>query len=182
MVLGSYGLPMVSEERYRLFLLNILLGGNMSSRLFQEVRERHGLAYSVYSYLSSFIDSGYLGIYLGMDPGSANKALELIAKEIAFLRQGKISEEELANARDYAKAGVFIAAENMESRMTRIARNELSFGRYIDYDEVVAGFAKVGRDDIIGMAERLFAKPLFAAAIGPIQTADINWQPLDMAL
>ncbi|HIJ77712.1 MAG: insulinase family protein [Desulfobulbaceae bacterium] len=182
MVLGSYGLPMVSAERYHLYLLNIMLGGNMSSRLFQEVRERHGLAYSVYSYVSSFIDSGYLGIYLGMDPGSANKALELIAREIASLRQGHISKEELANAKDYAKAGVFLAAENMESRMTRIARNELSFGRYIDFDEVVAGFDKVGLDDIVGMAEYVFAKPLFAAAIGPIRTADVAWQPLDMRL
>ncbi|MGV1099971.1 M16 family metallopeptidase [Thiovibrio sp. JS02] len=180
MVLGTYGLPIIAEERYALYLLHILLGGNMSSRLFQEVREKEGLAYSIYSYLSSFTDSGYLGIYLGVDPAMVNKSLAVIAREIRALRSKGTSLALLANAKDYAKAGIFLSAENMETRMTRIARNELTFGRYIPFDEVVAGFDRVGQEDIIQLAGQLFARPFFGAALGPVRGKDIDWQPLDL--
>lgn len=180
LVLGTYGLPIVAPERYVLYLLHVLLGGNMSSRLFQEVREKEGLAYSIYSYLSSFTDSGYLGIYLGVDPAAVNKAMALVAREIKEMRQGAVSEELLARAKDYAKAGIFLSAENMESRMTRIARNELTFGRYISFDEVAAGFDQVRHQDITELAEVLFRAPLFATVLGPLKTKDLDWHPLDL--
>jgi len=180
MVLGTYGLPIIAEKRYVLYLLHILLGGNMSSRLFQEVREKEGLAYSIYSYLSSFTDSGYLGIYLGIDPGMVNRAMAVIAREILAMRRDGTTPELLENARDYAKAGLFLSAENMETRMTRIARNELTFGRYIPFDEITAGFDRVGQEDIIQLVEQLFSKPLFAAVLGPVRTKDVDWRPLDL--
>ncbi|MFA7347956.1 MAG: pitrilysin family protein [Desulfurivibrionaceae bacterium] len=180
LVLGTYGLPLVAPERYVLYLLHVLLGGNMSSRLFQEVREKEGLAYSIYSYLSSFTDSGYLGVYLGVDPTVVNKAMALVAKEITGLRQNSVSEELLARAKDYAKAGIFLSAENMESRMTRIARNELTFGRYVSFDEVAAGFDQVRPEDISDLAGRLFSKPLFATVLGPLKAKDVDWHPLDL--
>jgi predicted Zn-dependent peptidase len=179
-VLGTYGLPLMAPERYALYLLHVLLGGNMSSRLFQEVREKEGLAYSIYSYLSSFTDSGYLGVYLGVDPGVVNKAMALVAKEIKGLRQRSVSETLLARAKDYAKAGIFLSAENMESRMTRIARNELTFGRYIPFEEVAAGFDRVRREDIGELAALLFSRPLFATVLGPLKAKDIDWHPLDL--
>ncbi len=180
LVLGTYGLPLVAPERYVLYLLHVLLGGNMSSRLFQEVREKEGLAYSIYSYLSSFTDSGYLGVYLGVDPAVVNKAMALVAREITGLRQNSVSEELLARAKDYAKAGIFLSAENMESRMTRIARNELTFGRYVSFDEVAAGFDQVRPEDIFDLATRLFSQPLFATVLGPLKAKDIDWHPLNL--
>lgn len=180
LVLGTYGLPLVAPERYALYLLHVLLGGNMSSRLFQEVREKEGLAYSIYSYLSSFTDSGYLGVYLGVDPAVVNKAMAVVAREIKALRQNSVSAALLDRAKDYAKAGIFLSAENMESRMTRIARNELTFGRYISVDEVVEGFDQVRCADIGDLAERLFCSPLFAAVLGPLKAKDIDWNPLDL--
>lgn len=180
LVLGTYGLPLVAPERYVLYLLHVLLGGNMSSRLFQEVREKEGLAYSIYSYLSSFTDSGYLGVYLGVDPAVVNKAMALVAREITGLRQNSVSEELLARAKDYAKAGIFLSAENMESRMTRIARNELTFGRYVSFDEVAAGFDQVRPEDISDLATRLFSQPLFATVLGPLKAKDIDWHPLNL--
>lgn len=180
LVLGTYGLPLVAPERYALYLLHVLLGGNMSSRLFQEVREKEGLAYSIYSYLSSFTDSGYLGVYLGVDPAVVNKALAVVAREIKGLRQSRVSEELLVRAKDYAKAGIFLSAENMESRMTRIARNELTFGRYVSFDEVATGFDQVRQEDISELAARLLSQPLFATVLGPLKAKDIDWRPLDL--
>jgi predicted Zn-dependent peptidase len=180
LVLGTYGLPIVAPERYALYLLHVLLGGNMSSRLFQEVREKEGLAYSIYSYLSSFTDSGYLGVYMGVDPTVVNRALAVVAREIKGLRQTRVSDDLLTRAKDYAKAGIFLSAENMESRMTRIARNELTFGRYVSFDEVAAGFDAVRQEDISELAAQLFSKPLFATALGPLKAKDIDWHPLDL--
>ena len=180
LVLGTYGLPIVAPERYALYLLHVLLGGNMSSRLFQEVREKEGLAYSIYSYLSSFTDSGYLGVYMGVDPTVVNKAMAVVAREIQGLRQGRVSDDLLDRAKDYAKAGIYLSAENMESRMTRIARNELTFGRYIPFDEVAAGFDQVRQEDIGDLAVRLFSQPLFATVLGPLKAKDIDWRPLDL--
>jgi len=180
LVLGTYGLPIVAPERYALYLLHVLLGGNMSSRLFQEVREKEGLAYSIYSYLSSFTDSGYLGVYLGVDPAVVNKAMAVVSREIKGLRQGRVSSDLLDRAKNYAKAGIYLSAENMESRMTRIARNELTFGRYIPFEEVAAGFDQVRQEDIGDLAGRLFSQPLFATVLGPLKAKDIDWRPLDL--
>jgi len=180
LVVGTYGLPLVAPERYALYLLHVLLGGNMSSRLFQEVREKAGLAYSIYSYLSSFTDSGYLGVYLGVDPAVLNKAMALVAREIKGLRQSTVSKSKLAGAKDYAKAGIFLSAENMESRMTRIARNELTFGRYVSFDEVTEGFDQVRAEDIANLAAQLFSRPLAATVLGPLKEKDVDWRPLDL--
>jgi len=180
LVLGTYGLPIVAPDRYALYLLHVLLGCNMSSRLFQEVREKEGLAYSIYSYLSSFTDSGYLGVYLGVDPAVVNKAMAVVSREIKGLRQGRVSSDLLDRAKNYAKAGIYLSAENMESRMTRIARNELTFGRYIPFEEVAAGFDQVRQEDIGDLAGRLFSQPLFATVLGPLKAKDIDWRPLDL--
>lgn len=180
LVLGTYGLPIVAEERYSLYLLHILLGGNMSSRLFQEVREKAGLAYSIFSYLSSFTDSGYFGIYLGVDPAAVNRSMDLVTREIRALCRDGIEEGLLENARDYAKAGIFLSAESMETRMTRIARNELTFGRYLPFAEVAEGFDRVRSQDIAALAGRIFAKPLSAALLGPVKVKEVDWLPLDL--
>ena len=147
----------------------------MSSRLFQEIREKRGLAYSIYSYLSSYLDSGYLGVYLGIDPTKVNEAISLINVQLNALQDKQIGAEELSSTKDYAKAGLYLASENMEARMTRLARNELSFDRYIPIEEVAEGIDRVSTADLMGLAEQIFGKqPLSYAAIGPIEKSDID--------
>jgi predicted Zn-dependent peptidase len=174
-LLGSYGLPVVDADRYGYLLLNILLGGNMSSRLFQEIRERRGLAYSIYSYIASYTDCGYLAIYLGIDRGSVNESLGLIAREISALQNAPVSEKELMNARDFVKSGFFLSMENMEAVMTRIARNEIYFGKYIPFTEVVDSIDNVTDQDILRLAGKIFGRQeLTFAGLGPLDKAGID--------
>jgi predicted Zn-dependent peptidase len=173
--LGSYGIAVTSEERYKLMLLNILLGGNMSSRLFQEIREKRGLAYSVHSYIDSYSDSGYLGMYLGVNPVNLNESLAVIQDELDKISSSPVSMSELANAKDYARAGLLLAADNLEMRMTRIARNELYFGRHVDFDEVLAGLTDVSAEDVLRLAGNLFNRGMTAAVLGPVAEEDVQW-------
>ncbi|OKY74564.1 MAG: hypothetical protein BM485_11980 [Desulfobulbaceae bacterium DB1] len=172
--LGTYGLDVSSPDRYKLMILNIILGGNMSSRLFQEIREKRGLAYSVHSYLDSYQDSGYLGVYLGVNPANVNHSLQVIRAELCKLCHEPVSAIELSNARDYARAGLFLAAENMEMRMTRLARNELYFGRDVSYDEVLREFDLVTAEDVCRLAGRLFSKGMTTAVLAPLSAADVD--------
>ena len=180
MILGTYGLPVDSDDRYKLALLNTILGGNMSSRLFQEIREKRGLAYSVYSYLVPFADSGYMGVYMGVDRETVNEAVSLSTVEIEKIATEPVTEEELMNAKDYTKVTLFLANENTEARMIRIARNEFYFNRYISFDNVVAGIDIVTIDEIMDLSARLFRdKDFFAAALGPLENGDIDWKSLN---
>ncbi len=176
LTLGTYGLAVTSEERYTLMLLNVLFGGNMSSRLFQEIRENRGLAYSVHSYVDSYSDCGYMGIYLGVNPDNLNASITVIRDQIRKISRNSISAEDLAGAINYGRAGLFLAAENMEARMTRLARNELYFGRNIPFDEVLQNLNKVTADAVSGMAGRLLDRGLTAAVLGPVHDGDVNWE------
>ena len=179
-IIGSHALAADSERRYTLHLLNIILGGNMSSRLFQQVRETHGLAYSIYSYLAPFADCGYLAIYLGVDQITADQALKLIGKEISRLYREPVSSAELDNTKEYAKGIMYLSAENMEARMTRLARNELSFERHIGFEEAAAAMAGVSAEEIQNLAKELFqGKEFSGAVLGPLKKDDMIWQNLD---
>jgi predicted Zn-dependent peptidase len=176
MLLGTYGLCMVDEARFAYMLLNVLLGGNMSSRLFQEVREKRGLAYSIYSYIASYSDCGYLAIYMGVDRDSVNESITLIDREINKLQDKLVPETELSNAKDFVKSGLFLSMENMEVIMTRIARNEMYFGRYIPLEEVVESIELVDRQDIKKLAGDIFGgHKLTVAGLGPMEKAEIDW-------
>lgn len=175
MVLGSYGLSAVDERRYALHLLNVLLGGNMSSRLFQEIREKRGLSYSVYSSITPFADAGQFSIYLGLDKESVNEALEIIYREIERLKIEEVTAAELDNVKEYARAGLYLSMENLEARMTQLARNELHFERYFAMDELLAGIDQVNSNDLTELSRELFAKPLAAAVLGPIEVEEIDW-------
>ncbi|MFO7606803.1 MAG: pitrilysin family protein [Desulfurivibrionaceae bacterium] len=168
-VMGTMGLPADSADRYKHLLLNSILGGNMSSRLFQEIREKRGLAYSVYSYLSNNSDCGYTGIYLGVDPGSWPETLELVHRELAALRRKGITEEELAGAAEYARGGIYLAAENMEVRMTSLAKNEFTFGRYLPIEELTEAIVGVKREEVNELAGMIFAEEqLPMCVVGPV--------------
>jgi len=176
-LLGTYGLSAIDEDRFGYLMLNVLLGGNMSSRLFQEIREKRGLAYSIYSYIASYSDSGYLAIYLGVDRESVDESLALIHREISKMLNSPVLETELANARDFVKSGLFLSLENMETVMTRIARNELHFGRYIPLEEVLAEIDRVSQEDIQRLSNRIFGRQrLTIAGLGPLEESGINWK------
>jgi len=177
-VLGTYGLSSIDSDRYTFILLNIIWGGNMSSRLFQEIREKRGLAYSVYSFVDSYIDSGYLGVYLGVDRETVNEAFDVIGEQVGLLRDDLVHDQELSDAKDYAKGGLFLSAENMEARMTRNARNEYCYGRFIPVEEVVEAIDRVSPEDIRQLARRLFCRDFSVAVLGPIKQSEINWRLL----
>jgi len=179
LVMGTYGLGETDPDRYALQLLNTVLGGNMSSRLFQEIREKRGLAYSVYSYLNTNSDSGALGVYLGVDPLAAEEAVGLVGKEIRRLAREPIPAEVLAEARDYARAVIMLADENPEARMCRLARNVLNFNRNLPLAEILAGFDRVTAADIQALAAGIFARPLSAVALGPLDDGLLDWDALD---
>ncbi len=179
LVLGTYGVPVDSPDRYIFYLFNVLLGGNMSSRLFQEIRENRGLAYSVASDVSAYCDAGSLTIALGIEATTANQVLGLVASELGRFRREAVSAEELANAKEYVCGGIYLAADNMEARMTRLARNEICYNRFVPLEEVAEAFTRVTGEEIRELADRLLAAPLAGAALGPVKPKQIDWRLLD---
>jgi len=176
-LLGTHGLPVIDKDRFGYLLLNVLLGGNMSSRLFQEIREKRGLAYSVYSYISSYSDCGYLAVYLGVDKDAVNESLSLITHELSVLQNTSVPEQELMNTKDFMKSSLFLSMENMEAIMTRIARNEMCFGKYIPFADLVESIERVTREDIQRLAQKFFGnQELTFTALGPLEKAVLEWK------
>ncbi|MCB2225147.1 MAG: insulinase family protein [Desulfarculaceae bacterium] len=166
--MGAPGPSVVDPDRFAAALLNVILGGNMSSRLFQEVREKRGLAYAVYSYLSSYSDAGLFGVYLGVAPGRSPEALKVVKDEMARLAVEPVGEEELAHAKEHTKGSILLAAENSDSRMSRLARSEYNFGREVPMEEVVANIEAVTVDDLTRIAAQcLDPTKLGITVLGP---------------
>lgn len=166
------GLPLTDPKRYAFSLMNIMLGGNMSSRLVQEIRERRGLAYSVYSFISSFTDTGVFGAYAGVDPNNTHETVKLILSELRKLKQEPVSVRELADAKEYAKGGLFLALESTDNQMTRLAQNEIHLGRDISVQEIVDGIESVTQDDILELARNLLEpERLSLTILGPVEDA-----------
>ena len=167
--IGTKGLSITDPGRYALSLINTILGGNMSSRLFQEIRENKGLAYSVYSFISSHVDTGMCGVYAGVDPKNAKETIEIILNEILKLKKLPVDSTELRNAKEYTKGNLMLASESIDSQMVRLAQNEIHFGRYIPLQEVVNKIEEVKVDDIIDIASTLFDHDQFAITLlGPV--------------
>jgi predicted Zn-dependent peptidase len=168
-VLMGYEGPRSSDpQRYPTLLLNIILGGSMSSRLFQEIREKRGLAYSVYSFFSSFQDTGMLGIYAGISEKQFSKAAELMHGELKKLADQSIEYDELEAARDHIKGGLLLSAESTDSRMTRLAKNEINLGKFVSYDEVIRRINAVTPEDIKQMATQCLKGGSALVCLGPI--------------
>ncbi|MFH1060559.1 MAG: pitrilysin family protein [Pseudomonadota bacterium] len=174
----ALGLPAPAAghpDRFAAALLNLILGGNMSSRLFQEVREKRGLAYAVFSYLSSYSDCGMLGIYLGVAPERAAEALEVVRQELMRLAAEPPFEHELLDAKENLTGAILLAAENPESRMSRIARNEYQFGREVPPAEAAAAVERVGMAQIADLAARLLdPAQLGVMALGPLTPGELG--------
>jgi predicted Zn-dependent peptidase len=172
LLLGTYGLPANAESRYVLALLNTILGGNMSSRLFQEIREKRGLAYSIYSFADGASDSGAVGIYAGIGHETVNEVKELVTGVLADICAGGVTADELRDAQEFARAGVVLAEESMENRMLRLAKNELTLGRFVPIQEVEEALTGVKLDELTELANALLVKPLSGVVLGPVRPED----------
>lgn len=171
--LGTKGISITDPQRYAYSLMNTLLGGNMSSRLFQEIRERRGLAYSVYSFISSYVDTGMFGAYVGVNPKNAHESIELLLKEIRKLKEMRVGSNELIKAKEFTKGNILLSSENNDNQMVRLAQNETHFGRFIPSQEVVDKVEAVTADEILELAERLFQDNRFALTmLGPVSDKD----------
>lgn len=168
--LGAPGLPQEHSFTYVLLVLNNILGGGLSSRLFQSIREERGLAYSIYSYHTSYVDSGLFTVYAGTSPNKFQEVVELIVKEIAKLKKEGITEEELTKTKKQIRGGLLLSMESVSNRMSRLGRTELCHGRVITAEEVVEKISQVSVDEVMDLCNLLFKTEKFSlTAIGPIQ-------------
>ncbi|MEK6540067.1 MAG: pitrilysin family protein [Deltaproteobacteria bacterium] len=154
--LGTPSPGQTHNDRYKVYLLNTILGGGMSSRLFQEIREKRGLAYSVYSYLNLCLDAGSLVVYAGTAPDALGKVVELVLRELNILAKKKVGREELRSAKEQLKGGMLLGLETSESRMTKLARDEIYFKRTVAVEEIVEGIDRVTSRDIMRLARDIF--------------------------
>jgi predicted Zn-dependent peptidase len=173
--LGGLGPSLSSERRFAGAVLNNILGGNMSSRLFQEIREKRGIAYSIYSFLASYVDAGLLGVYLATEPKNVNQSLEIIQKEIVRIQKGELSDSELAANKENIIGGILLGGESTDSRMMRLAKNEYVYGRYISHEEVIAILEKVTVDEVVEVARESFKDDRVSlVTLGPFESGDLN--------
>jgi len=167
---GVPGLCLSDQRIYVAQLINTILGGGISSRLFQQIREKRGLVYSVYSYHSSYHDTGIFSIYAGLSKDNVGQVLELAMREIRDIQRGGVSEGELARAKDQLKGNLYLSLENVNTRMSRMGKSQLYLGTVIPPEELVERVAAVTREDLARVAGELFRPELFAlASIGPWQ-------------
>jgi predicted Zn-dependent peptidase len=166
-VLGTTGLTATDRRRYTMSVLNAVLGGGMSSRLFQEVRERRGLAYSVYSFASGYSDSGYFGLYAGCAPGKVDEVLALLAAELERLAADGLAAGELARAHGQISGGLVLGLEDSGSRMSRLGKAELVHGEFTDLDEALVRVRAVTAEQVRALAADLASRPRSLAIVGP---------------
>lgn len=173
--LGGKAPYLKSELRFAAAVLNTILGGNMSSRLFQEIREKRGLAYSVYSFLTAYIDAGLLGVYLATNPSDVNEALKIICREIRAIQKGDITKSDLEETKEHLIGGILLGSESTDARMMRLAKNEYVFQRYVGCEEVIAQIEKVTLDQLVAVAEDAFGKDgVSLVTLGPIEEKDLD--------
>jgi predicted Zn-dependent peptidase len=166
---GAPSYPQPHKNRFPAYILNSVLGGGMSSRLFQNIREKRGLAYAVFSSMSSFHDAGCLTVYAGTATDKARHVIELVLAEFCELKSNPISPEELQRAKDYLKGSLLLSLESSTSRMGYVARQELYFGRYISQDEIARSVDAVTSEQVRAVAQEFFHPDRLAVTVlGPI--------------
>jgi predicted Zn-dependent peptidase len=154
--LGVPSYPLSHDERFACYVLNTLLGGGMSSRLFQNIRERQGLAYAVFSELNPYRDTGCLSIYAGTSVESARRVVSSITNEFRQLKENPVGEEELRRAKDHLKGSLMLSLESTASRMSNLARQEMYFGHFFSLDELVESIETVTAEDVQRIAQTFF--------------------------
>lgn len=176
------GLPQVHPDRYVLMVMSNILGGTMSSRLFQKVREERGLVYTIYSGVSSYSDQGYHSIYLATRPQSVGEALKVIGAEILSLCHEEVPERELAESKENLKGSLMLNLESTYSRMANLARNEMAFGRQFSLEEILSGIDAVQTADLLRLANKtLKGGDLTLAAVGPASGLPSDFSDLGLS-
>lgn len=178
--MGTAGLSHVASERHALYVLNAILGGSMSSRLFQEIRENRGLAYAVYSFTASFFDLGIFGIYMGVVKETVEEALSVVRKNIEGIRDIHVEAGELYNAKEQLKGNMLLALENTDSRMSRLAKCEMYYDGYMPVEEVIHNIDAVTVESVQELARSILKNEYFTYTfLGPIKKKDT---PQDLLL
>ena len=168
-MLGVPGLARTDERRFALGVLNAALGGGMSSRLFQEVREKRGLAYSVYSYSDHYADAGLFGVYAGCSPKKVDDVLAISRQELAAVADSGLTEEELRRGQGSVRGSLVLGLEDTGSRMSRLGKAELVYGELLSVDDLLARIAAVTLDDVQQVARDLLHAPPALAVVGPFE-------------
>ena len=168
-VMGFPGLRQSAPERYALFLLNDVIGGSMSSRLFQEVRERQGLVYAIHSGAQAYLDTGVLYLYAATDPGNFSKVLKSILKEIRELKKTGVNAEELKRDKDHLKGSLMLSLESTSSRMNRLAKHEMHLGSFLTMDAMIAAIEGVQHEQVQALVGELLDEDRLAlTTLGPL--------------
>jgi len=170
-LMGVPGIPASDDRRSTMAVLNSILGGGMSSRLFQEIREKRGLAYSVYSFSPSYSDAGLFGLYAGCSPAKAGQVAELLLAEFRRLGSGGATDDEMRRAVGQLSGASALALEDSDTRMSRLGRSEITLGEYADLDESLRRLALVTPDDVRELAVELASRPLSIAAVGTVESS-----------
>ncbi|TCS82993.1 M16 family metallopeptidase [Tepidibacillus fermentans] len=162
------GLPVTDPDIYSLILLNNIIGGSMSSRFFQEIREKRGLAYSVFSYHTSYKDTGLFTIYAGTAPNQVNDVVDLIQLLLVEIKQNGITEKEINKGKEQLKGNLMLSLESTNSRMSRLGKNELLLGKHLSLDEMIQKIDQVTHDSIQRIISKVFHHPFAFSMISPL--------------
>ncbi|SHG77043.1 Predicted Zn-dependent peptidase [Jatrophihabitans endophyticus] len=174
LLLGCHGLSRHDPRRYALGVLSSALGGGMSSRLFQRVREERGLAYSVYSYTSAFADAGQFGVYAGCQPGKADEVLSIMLAELDAVAGGALDAAEVERGKGQMRGALVLGLEDTGSRMTRIGKSETAYGDILGLDDVLAEIDAVTPDDVAAVATDVLHRPRCLTVVGPFGEHDFD--------
>jgi predicted Zn-dependent peptidase len=176
-VLGGQGLSVRDERRFALSVLDTILGGGMSSRLFQEVREKRGLAYSVYSFQQSYREAGLFGVSAGTSPASVQEYIDVVIAELARMAESGPTEAELNLAKEHIKGSLTLSLEASSGRMIRLGRSEFNLARQLTIEEIEREVDLVNFDSVLALARELFVpERLGLCVLGPVDEAEIRWQ------
>lgn len=174
LVLGTTGLRRDDPRRFALGVLSGALGGGMSSRLFQTIREERGLAYSVFSYASSHADTGLFGVYAGCAPGKVGQVLDLVRAEFASVAQAGLTDEEVRRSKGALRGSLRLELEDTGARMSRLGKAELVHGELLTTDQVLDRIDAVTPDDVRAVARDVLTRPLSLGILGPVGGVDLQ--------
>ena len=175
-VLGTPGLSVRDERRYVLSVMDTILGGGMSSRLFQEIREKRGLVYTVYSFQAAYRGAGLFAVYAGTSPQKVNECVSVIGDQFALMRDTLVSDAELRLAKEHIKGSLTLSLESTSSRMIRLGRSEFSLGRELTTEEIEEKVEAVTAEEIRTLAQEVLSEEqLGLCVLGPVDEASVAW-------
>ena len=175
-MLGTRGLSVRDDRRYALSVMDTILGGGMSSRLFQEIREKRGLVYTVYSFQAAYRGAGLFAVYAGTSPQNVSECVTVVGEQFANLREQEVTAAELRLAKEHIKGSLTLSLESTSSRMIRLGRSEFSLGRDLTTEEIEEKVEAVTAQEIQELAQELLREDnLGLCVLGPVDEASVEW-------